>query len=194
MHTNIIILFNFYNLILFIVIIFVLILFVSISLNNTKYVNSTTKSSLYEYLDNLILGIPILVTVLIGYFMFLEDYSLINKLAYSRITIIGAQWYWIHNSESFYLKTNIINAFIEVETPISILYNNIKVIGTRSDVIHRIYVPYIGYKIDVIPGRLNRSNIELLANSNLYGLCREICGANHRFIPFILNNVSFNKS
>lgn len=91
MHTNIIILFNFYNLILFIVIIFVLILFVSISLNNTKYVNSTTKSSLYEYLDNLILGIPILVTVLIGYFMFLEDYSLINKLAYSRITIIGAQ-------------------------------------------------------------------------------------------------------
>lgn len=61
--------------------------------------------------------------------------------------------------------------------------NFIRFLGTSNDVIHSIYIPSIGYKIDLVPGRLITSSLEVNGVLN-YGVCAEICGANHAFIPF----------
>ena len=60
---------------------------------------------------------------------------------------------------------------------------NGNITGSASDVIHRIYIPRICFKIDLVPGRLSTgyySRTETIS----YGVCAEICGANHAFIPF----------
>jgi len=55
--------------------------------------------------------------------------------------------------------------------------------GRSNDVIHSMYIPRLRFKIDLVPGRLTTSTLEI-SNFIYYGVCAEICGANHAFIPF----------
>jgi heme/copper-type cytochrome/quinol oxidase subunit 2 len=51
-------------------------------------------------------------------------------------------------------------------------------------------VPSLGVKLDAIPGRLNQ--VGFLANREgiFYGQCSEICGANHAFMPIVVEAVN----
>ena len=60
----------------------------------------------------------------------------------------------------------------------------ISITGRANDVIHSIYIPRICFKIDLIPGRLSTTSLEVNSIIN-YGVCAEICGANHAFMPFM---------
>ena len=64
---------------------------------------------------------------------------------------------------------------------------------SRGDVLHSWTIPSLGVKVDANPGRLN---IILVGSNSLglfYGQCREICGANHSFMPICLEvNTLFN--
>lgn len=62
----------------------------------------------------------------------------------------------------------------------------IQVFVTREDVIHSWALPVEGVKIDATPGRLNRVNLIFPSAGILYGQCRELCGANHRLIPTVI--------
>jgi len=55
--------------------------------------------------------------------------------------------------------------------------------GSSNDVIHSIYIPRLFFKIDLIPGRIRTTSSRRNEIIN-YGVCAEICGANHAFIPF----------
>jgi len=44
-------------------------------------------------------------------------------------------------------------------------------------------MPSIGIKIDAVPGRINQANIYPQRIGIFTGQCREICGANHSFMP-----------
>jgi cytochrome c oxidase subunit 2 len=44
----------------------------------------------------------------------------------------------------------------------------------------------MGVKVDAIPGRLNYLNILPIAAGVFYGQCSELCGANHSFIPIVV--------
>ena len=61
---------------------------------------------------------------------------------------------------------------------------------TAADVIHSWAVPSLGVKVDAVPGRLNQLRMLRLRPGLRYGQCSEICGANHSFIPIVLERVS----
>lgn len=53
----------------------------------------------------------------------------------------------------------------------------------RGDVIHSFAVPSLAVKIDALPGRISYDFTYPLTLGTFYGQCREICGANHSFMP-----------
>lgn len=72
----------------------------------------------------------------------------------------------------------------------------IKVLISSLDVIHSWTVPSLGVKLDGVPGRLNQTHLLINRPGTYYGQCSEICGANHRFIPIVIERVnlpSFSK-
>ena len=54
---------------------------------------------------------------------------------------------------------------------------------TRTDVLHSFALPALATKADAVPGRLNRAIVSPTSPGMYLGQCRELCGANHRFIP-----------
>ncbi len=49
-----------------------------------------------------------------------------------------------------------------------------------------------GVKIDATPGRLNQTRFNLNRSGLFFGQWSEICGANHRFIPIVIERISPN--
>jgi len=58
-----------------------------------------------------------------------------------------------------------------------------------EDVIHCWTVPCLGVKCDAVPGRLNEIPMSIRLPGVYYGQCSEICGANHRFMPIVVEAV-----
>lgn len=50
-------------------------------------------------------------------------------------------------------------------------------------------MPSLGVKADAIPGRLNQVKFVAQRPGLFYGQCSEICGANHRFMPIVVETV-----
>ena len=64
-----------------------------------------------------------------------------------------------------------------------------RVVVTGGDVIHRWAMPRLGVKVDAIPGRVNGRGLVSAKCGTFYGQCSEICGANHSFMPVVLDVV-----
>ena len=110
----------------------------------------------------------------------------------------GHQWYWRYeipflNAEfdSYITPTNELNSgdhrLLEVDNravvPCGI---RVKVVTTSADVLHAWALPSVGVKIDAVPGRLNSIRMTCNKPGSFYGQCREICGANHSFMPIVV--------
>lgn len=120
-----------------------------------------------------------------------------------RITLkaVGHQWYWSYEYSDFpslefdsYMIPAIdnpeSNRLLETDNSVVLPTNTqIRVITTGADVIHSWTVPALGVKADAIPGRLNQIIFMLDRPGIFYGQCREICGANHRFMPIKIEAV-----
>lgn len=52
------------------------------------------------------------------------------------------------------------------------------------DVIHSFWIPSLGGKMDVIPGRINRIALEASKAGVYRGVCAEFCGASHALMAF----------
>lgn len=112
----------------------------------------------------------------------------------------GHQWYWsyetpVGNFDSYIIPTDRLNLgeynLLEVDNRVIVPYNvNTSVITTSADVLHAFTIPSVGIKIDSVPGRLNFINMYLNWPGVYYGQCSEICGANHSFIPIVVEAVS----
>nr|YP_008379335.1 cytochrome c oxidase subunit II [Lygus lineolaris]ABY74768.1 cytochrome c oxidase subunit II [Lygus lineolaris] len=122
------------------------------------------------------------------------------------IKAIGHQWYWTYEysdiknieMESYMKPTNTLenNEFrlIEVDNRIVLpMKSNIRILVTSSDVIHSWTIPSLGIKIDGTPGRLNQGSMNMNRPGLMYGQCSEICGANHSFMPIVIESVSINQ-
>jgi len=70
-------------------------------------------------------------------------------------------------------------------------FSPIRLLVTRADVLHAWALPRIGVKSDAVPGRLNQITLETHSIGVFYGQCSEICGANHRFIPIVIQFLDF---
>nr|YP_009937413.1 cytochrome c oxidase subunit II [Trigonopterus carinirostris]QNT26923.1 cytochrome c oxidase subunit 2 [Trigonopterus carinirostris] len=119
------------------------------------------------------------------------------------IKIIGHQWYWSYEYsdyknlefDSYMIPTSQLKKFnfrlLDVDNRMVIPFNSqIRIIVTSLDVIHSWTIPSLGVKIDGTPGRLNQSSFNINRTGLLYGQCSEICGANHSFMPIVVESIS----
>lgn len=118
---------------------------------------------------------------------------------------IGHQWYWKYEYsdfsniefDSYITQTNPLNRqdfrLLDVDNRIIIPINiQIRILVTANDVLHSWTIPRLGIKVDATPGRLNQTNFIITRPGLYYGQCSEICGANHRFIPIVLERININ--
>lgn len=121
------------------------------------------------------------------------------------IKTIGHQWYWSYEYsdfknfefDSYMTPINEIKPFnfrlLDVDNRIILPYNSqIRILVTAADVIHSWTIPSLGVKIDATPGRLNQTTFLMNRPGLLFGQCSEICGANHSFIPIVIERISNN--
>nr|UEP15814.1 cytochrome c oxidase subunit II [Drepana pallida] len=116
---------------------------------------------------------------------------------------IGHQWYWSYEYsdfnniefDSYMIQPNDMNMnqfrLLDVDNRIILPMNNqIRIMVTASDVIHSWTVPSLGVKVDANPGRLNQTNFFINRPGIFFGQCSEICGANHSFMPIVIESIS----
>nr|WIL79941.1 cytochrome c oxidase subunit II [Tenerus flavicollis] len=119
------------------------------------------------------------------------------------IKTMGHQWYWSYEYsdfkqvefDSYMVPLNESNNWnfrlLDVDNRIIIPFKSqIRMLVSAADVIHSWTIPSMGVKIDATPGRLNQVGFISSRTGLFYGQCSEICGANHSFMPIVLESVS----
>nr|YP_009387527.1 cytochrome c oxidase subunit II [Nauphoeta cinerea]ARS88096.1 cytochrome c oxidase subunit II [Nauphoeta cinerea]QHD59281.1 cytochrome oxidase subunit II [Nauphoeta cinerea] len=118
---------------------------------------------------------------------------------------IGHQWYWSYEYsdflkiefDSYMIPQNEMNnqdfRLLDVDNRATLPMNTfIRIIITATDVLHSWTIPSLGVKADATPGRLNQTSFLISRPGLFYGQCSEICGANHSFMPIVIESVSTN--
>nr|AND96480.1 cytochrome c oxidase subunit 2 [Onthophagus clypeatus] len=116
---------------------------------------------------------------------------------------IGHQWYWSYEYsdfkklefDSYMIPTNEIKLdsfrLLDVDNRTILPYNSqIRMLITAADVIHSWTIPALSVKIDATPGRLNQISFLMNRAGLFFGQCSEICGANHSFMPIVIESIS----
>nr|YP_009186317.1 cytochrome c oxidase subunit II [Teleogryllus oceanicus]ALO71664.1 cytochrome c oxidase subunit 2 [Teleogryllus oceanicus] len=115
---------------------------------------------------------------------------------------IGHQWYWSYEYmdfkntiefDSYMSALENMSSFrlLDVDNRTILPMNTqIRTLVTAADVIHSWTVPALGVKTDATPGRLNQINFMINRPGVFYGQCSEICGANHSFMPIVIESVN----
>nr|AAQ01636.1 cytochrome c oxidase subunit II [Percus villai] len=132
---------------------------------------------------------------------------LLDEISNPAMTLksLGHQWYWSYEYsdfkniefDSYMIPINEMkhNNFrlLDVDNRIMLPFNTqIRILATATDVIHSWTVPALGVKIDATPGRLNQTNFLMNRSGLFYGQCSEICGANHSFMPIVIESIPTN--
>ena len=86
------------------------------------------------------------------------------------------------------------NYLLDVDNRVVVPVNTkIRILTTAADVIHAWWVPALGWKRDAIPGFIN-DNWTYIEEPGVYrGVCAELCGKDHGFMPIVLEAVSEDK-
>nr|YP_005351193.1 cytochrome c oxidase subunit II [Periplaneta americana]ADD71928.1 cytochrome c oxidase subunit II [Periplaneta americana] len=118
---------------------------------------------------------------------------------------IGHQWYWSYEYSDFakvefdsYMipqdeMDHSMFRLLDVDNRAVLPMNTfIRIIVTAADVLHSWTIPSLGVKADATPGRLNQVSFLINRPGVLYGQCSEICGANHSFMPIVIESISTN--
>nr|YP_010580053.1 cytochrome c oxidase subunit II [Chironomus plumosus]YP_010580105.1 cytochrome c oxidase subunit II [Chironomus agilis]UZS77105.1 cytochrome c oxidase subunit II [Chironomus plumosus]UZS77157.1 cytochrome c oxidase subunit II [Chironomus agilis]WAB46329.1 cytochrome c oxidase subunit 2 [Chironomus plumosus] len=118
---------------------------------------------------------------------------------------IGHQWYWSYEYsdfsgiefDSYMIPQNEMSLdtfrLLDVDNRVILPINNqIRILVSATDVLHSWAVPSLGVKIDASPGRLNQTNFFINRPGLFFGQCSEICGANHSFMPIVIESIPTN--
>nr|YP_010446974.1 cytochrome c oxidase subunit II [Loxocera lunata]UTM10339.1 cytochrome c oxidase subunit II [Loxocera lunata] len=132
---------------------------------------------------------------------------LLDEINEPSITLksIGHQWYWSYEYsdfnnvefDSYMIPTNELSnsnfRLLDVDNRIILPMNTqVRILITSADVIHSWTIPALGVKVDATPGRLNQTNFMINRPGLFYGQCSEICGANHSFMPIVIESIPIN--
>ena len=139
----------------------------------------------------------------------IADDEISNKASLHTVNVIGNQWYWtyelntvignlkqvsnlllideIEPSNKKYARllgtTNAISIPVGLKTSFFI---------TSNDVAHSWAIQGLGIKVDAIPGRINLKTV-IVSKIGLYtGMCSELCGIEHGFMPISLQVLTLN--
>nr|YP_010262612.1 cytochrome c oxidase subunit II [Troides aeacus formosanus]UIX25142.1 cytochrome c oxidase subunit II [Troides aeacus formosanus] len=180
----------------------ILVGYIMINLFFNKYINRfLLEGQMIELIWTIIPAITLIFIALPS----LRLLYLLDEVNNPLITLksIGHQWYWSYEYsdfnnvefDSYMINYNkeMINNFrlLDVDNRIVLPMNNqIRILITATDVIHSWTIPSLGIKIDANPGRLNQGNLFINRPGIFFGQCSEICGANHSFMPIMIESVN----
>jgi cytochrome c oxidase subunit II len=96
-----------------------------------------------------------------------------------RIAVSGEQWWWrvqysLANGESIVLANEI---RLPVGEPVEFQLDS-------PDVVHSFWIPSLGGKVDMIPGRVTRLVLNPTKVGLFRGVCAEYCGSSHALMRF----------
>ena len=125
---------------------------------------------------------------------------------------IGNQWYWSYqypDNGGFEITANLLKEKDEVQPgerartdadgPKLLAADNrvvlpvgvpIRLLTTSVDVIHSWSIPAFWIKLDAVPGRVNETSFTIEKEGVYYGVCSELCGARHGYMPITVEAVS----
>ena len=123
------------------------------------------------------------------------------------LKVIGHQWYWTYEYSDYSTADDqsiIFDSYMVAEDDLELgqlrllevdnrvvlpVKTHVRVLITAADVLHSWAIPSLGVKCDAVPGRLNQTSIFLNREGVFYGQCSELCGANHGFMPIVVEGV-----
>lgn len=119
------------------------------------------------------------------------------------LKVTGHQWYWSYSYpdhggfsfDSLPVQTeNLVPGqprLLAVDNPVVVPVGaTVQILANSDDVIHNWAVPSLGLKKDATPGRTNEAWFRIEKQGTYYGMCSELCGVNHYFMPIQINAVS----
>ena len=94
-----------------------------------------------------------------------------------RIAVTGEQWWW----RVRYLRPGAapVELANEIRLPVGV---RTRFLLDSPDVIHSLWIPALGGKVDMIPGRTNTLVLEPTRTGVFRGACAEFCGTSHAFM------------
>ncbi|YP_009130291.1 cytochrome c oxidase subunit II (mitochondrion) [Nanorana parkeri] len=174
-------------------VLYIIITLMATNLSSTNTIDAQEIEMIWTIMPAIILIVIALPSLRILYLM--------DEVSSPDMTIktVGHQWYWSYeysdfanlNFDSYMVPSNDLTPgqfrLLEVDnrmvTPIGTVT---RTIITAEDVLHSWAVPALGVKMDAIPGRLNQTSFLIAHPGVYYGQCSEICGANHSFMPIVV--------
>jgi len=187
------------------IVIFVLVIMAIIIVRfNAKSNPVPSKTTHNTFLEVVWTTVPILILMAIAVpSLKLLYYTDKTQDAEMTLKVIGNQWYWsyvypdhgnlefdsliIPDDELKKGQPRLLSVDNEVVLPIK---TNIRLLYTSNDVIHNWAIPSLGLKLDNTPGRTNETWVNINQEGNYYGMCSELCGVNHGFMPIHVRAVS----
>jgi cytochrome c oxidase subunit 2 len=178
---------------------------------DTNFTHSTLLEALWTVIPIVILvgsAIPATRMVVAQY-----DADHDAKPAEMTIKITGYQWMWQYeyvdqgvaftsrlDRESDRLRQNPNTTQAEIAAIPHYLRNvdhplvlpadtRVRFVITADDVIHAWWVPALGWKQDAIPGVINEDWTEVHTPGTYRGVCAELCGKDHGFMPIVVKVV-----
>jgi cytochrome c oxidase subunit 2 len=130
------------------------------------------------------LGVVVPIVVLIALFVwadfFVAKATDAPAAASTALTVevTGHDWWW----EVRYPGTAAVTAN-EIHIP---THTRVDLVATTDDVIHSFWVPELNRKIDMLPGRRNRSLLEADRAGRYRGQCSEFCGLQHAHMAVVV--------
>lgn len=86
------------------------------------------------------------------------------------------------------------NYLLEVDNEVVLpVGKKVRFLITADDVIHSFWVPDFGIKKDAVPGFVNESWTRIEKEGVYRGVCAELCGKDHGFMPIVVRAVSEEK-
>nr|YP_009471892.1 cytochrome c oxidase subunit II [Stomias atriventer]AVI25985.1 cytochrome c oxidase subunit II [Stomias atriventer] len=179
----------------------ILVLYIIVAMVSTKLTNKYILDS--QEIEIIWTILPAIILILIA-LPSLRILYLMDEINDPHLTVkaMGHQWYWSYEYtdykdlgfDSYMIPTQDLapgqfrlleadhRMVIPAESPIRVLVS-------AEDVLHSWAVPALGVKMDAVPGRLNQTAFIASRPGVFYGQCSEICGANHSFMPIVVESV-----
>lgn len=96
-----------------------------------------------------------------------------------RIEVVGEQWWWrVRYHPANGAPCELAN---EIRLPVG---EPVQFELAAPDVIHSFWIPALGGKMDMIPGRQTRLTLEPTRTGTFRGVCAEYCGTSHALMAF----------
>nr|YP_008474683.1 cytochrome c oxidase subunit II [Cephalopholis argus]AGI78359.1 cytochrome c oxidase subunit II [Cephalopholis argus] len=178
-----------------------LVLYIIVAMVSTKLTNKYILDS--QEIEIIWTVLPAVILILIA-LPSLRILYLMDEINDPHITIkaMGHQWYWSYEYtdyedlgfDSYMIPTQDLTPgqfrLLEADHRMVVpLDSPVRILVSAEDVLHSWAVPALGIKMDAVPGRLNQTAFVTSRPGVFYGQCSEICGANHSFMPIVVEVV-----